>query len=324
MNIARYTLCLITFVSFFLSFAFDRISDASPLEEYKEALKVISDFANEMCDEIPLEGEAENVELSGEAKAELHGMLKKLATLGIKGAGTYQKSGYEGVIQKDLAGILKDSRDCKLEIFNQLKSIILGIPPNTDASEQFSEYFHVISELKSRVEDAAEVLIKERKEAKFYFEERYKEVSNVQLTDIAKIENISKARYKIGRKYYGDAKAKVNSWIDAIILDLKSGKSEEEIDGRIGIISDASTVSGIFINYVYPEERELTSKYMHTGYYSRYTVDIVTDNLTALLGDVISIYNEMINLSEKKKQELIEYLESFKLIDFEKLELKYS
>lgn len=128
MNIGRYTCCLITFVSFLLPLSFNGNSDAAPLAEYKEALKVISDFAKEMCDEIPLEGEGENVELSGEAKAELDWMLKKLANIGIKGAGKYQKSDYQGVLREDLAVTLKESRDCKLEIFNQLKGILLDLP----------------------------------------------------------------------------------------------------------------------------------------------------------------------------------------------------
>ncbi len=125
MDIIRYTICIITFVliSFFLSFSFDETSDAASLEEYKEALKIISEFANKMCDKIPIEGEAGNVELSGEANAELSGLLKKLVDLGIEGAGAFQKSEYEGVLRKDLAVTLKDCRDCKLVIFNHLKDI---------------------------------------------------------------------------------------------------------------------------------------------------------------------------------------------------------
>ncbi len=139
MNIIRYTLCLITFVPFLLLFSFNGNSDATPLEEEKEALKVILDFANQICDEITLEGEGENLELSGEAKAELDWLLKKLANLGIKGAATYQKAEYEGVLREDLAEVLKDSRDCKLEIFNQLKSIFFEDHSHPDLSDRISD-----------------------------------------------------------------------------------------------------------------------------------------------------------------------------------------
>lgn len=127
MNIVRYLICLITFVSFFLIISFNRISDAVNLEENEKALKVISDFADRICDEIPLQGESGSIKLSGDAKAELSGLFKKLANLGIEGAGTYQKSDYQGVLQEDLVEILNDSRDCKLKIFKELKSIILDI-----------------------------------------------------------------------------------------------------------------------------------------------------------------------------------------------------
>ncbi|MCP5002645.1 MAG: hypothetical protein GY941_01645 [Planctomycetes bacterium] len=129
MNIVRYTLCLITFVfmSFFLSFSFDGHSDAASLEEFSKALELIKEFAKEMCEEeIPLEGKTGSVELSGKAKAELDWLLKKLANIGIEGAGSYKETKYQGLLQEDLAKILKDSRDCKLEILNQLKSIIPG------------------------------------------------------------------------------------------------------------------------------------------------------------------------------------------------------
>ncbi len=95
------------------------------MEENKEALAVISDFAKEMCDKISLEGAAENVKLSGEAKAELSGLLKKLVKLGIKGAADYQGSEYQGVLQRDLVTVLKESRDCRITIFNELKDLFL-------------------------------------------------------------------------------------------------------------------------------------------------------------------------------------------------------
>ncbi|MHC4269880.1 MAG: phosphopantetheine-binding protein [Planctomycetota bacterium] len=135
MTIVRYTICLITFVSF----SFNGISGAAPLEEYEKALKVIEDFAKKMCDEIPLEAKSENVELSGKAKAGLSGLLRRLTSLGIEVAGSYQQTEYQGVLQTDLAGILKDSRDCKREIFRELKSIFFeqhDVPPDKNSALQ--------------------------------------------------------------------------------------------------------------------------------------------------------------------------------------------
>jgi len=48
----------------------------------KKALDVIAAFAERLCNEIPLEGN--KLELTGEAKAELGGFIKKLAKLGVE------------------------------------------------------------------------------------------------------------------------------------------------------------------------------------------------------------------------------------------------
>lgn len=95
------------------------------LDAQKEALAVIADFADRLCKDIPLEGSGENVELSIQAKAELDGLIKKLAKLGAAGAGKYQKTEYQGLLQSDLAAVLRDSTECKLEVFRALKDELL-------------------------------------------------------------------------------------------------------------------------------------------------------------------------------------------------------
>lgn len=97
------------------------IGAASDLSAKKEALDVIADFAERLCKDIPLEGSGESIELSGEARAELNGLIKKLADLGIQGIGKYQKSYYEGILRSDLAEVLKSRTECRLEIFRKLE-----------------------------------------------------------------------------------------------------------------------------------------------------------------------------------------------------------
>ena len=53
-------------------------SMASSLEEQKESLKIIADFAERLCNDIPLKGQGSNLELTGKAKAELNWILKRL------------------------------------------------------------------------------------------------------------------------------------------------------------------------------------------------------------------------------------------------------
>ena len=95
---------------------------AQSVDKSVEALKVIGDFADRLCQTVPLDTRSENLQLSGNAKAELEGIIKKLANLGISGAAKYESSSSQNVLQKDLAEVLKESRDCRLEIRHDLKS----------------------------------------------------------------------------------------------------------------------------------------------------------------------------------------------------------
>jgi hypothetical protein len=62
----------------------------------------------------------------GEWGAELNELLKKVANLGIEGAAKYQASEWQGVLQQDLAGQLNNSRNCKLEVYKDLKDKFLA------------------------------------------------------------------------------------------------------------------------------------------------------------------------------------------------------
>lgn len=94
-------------------------------EREQKALDVIADFADRMCKDIPLQGTRSGGELSGSAKAELRGVAKKVADLGVEGAAKYQTGRYESLLQSDLVDALKNSADCKLRIFDSLKDRFL-------------------------------------------------------------------------------------------------------------------------------------------------------------------------------------------------------
>ena len=116
------------------------IDAANDLAEKKEALDVIADFAVKVCKDIPLTGGEKEYELSGEASAELNGLIKKLVNLGIKGTAKYKKSKYEGVLREDLVKALKNSADCKLEVFRELKSQLLGEGHSDDDQLEIVSY----------------------------------------------------------------------------------------------------------------------------------------------------------------------------------------
>ncbi len=99
------------------------------LDKQKEALNVIADIADRICNKVSFTGNSENLELTGTAKVELNSLLKKLVDLGIEGTAKYQKSEYENVLHKDLQALLEDNSKCKLEVFKDLKDKLL--PPAT-------------------------------------------------------------------------------------------------------------------------------------------------------------------------------------------------
>ncbi|MEI7995597.1 MAG: hypothetical protein WCH01_11920 [Methylococcaceae bacterium] len=107
------------------------------LDTQKQALDIVADFADKFCKQVPLEGSTGNVELSGNAKAELNGLLKNLANLGIEGATKYQTSEYQGLLQKDLVEGLKSSTNCRLQVWDGLKNkLITSQPDEKDVIQQ--------------------------------------------------------------------------------------------------------------------------------------------------------------------------------------------
>lgn len=91
------------------------------VEESTEALKVIADFADRLCQTVPLDTRSNNLQLSGNAKAELEGIITKLANLGISGAANYESSSSQNVLQTDLAKVIEESRYCRRQIWDDLK-----------------------------------------------------------------------------------------------------------------------------------------------------------------------------------------------------------
>jgi hypothetical protein len=93
------------------------------------ALEIITKAAGDICYTVSQEGSRSNIQLSGEARAQLDTAISKVVDLGIKGAGQYKSEQYKGVLQEELAATLKSSIDCKLDVFNKLVNKMLGWRP---------------------------------------------------------------------------------------------------------------------------------------------------------------------------------------------------
>jgi hypothetical protein len=93
---------------------------AQSIGPQQAALKDIRDTADDICYTIPLAGERRDVHLSGEADAQLAGVISRVANLGIKGAAQFNNEQYRGVLREQLAATVKDSSDCKRDVFKLL------------------------------------------------------------------------------------------------------------------------------------------------------------------------------------------------------------
>jgi hypothetical protein len=84
-------------------------------------------------------GSSSSVELSGQAKAELAGLLKRVSELGLQGTAKYQQSEFQGLVQKDVATALRDSASCKVRIVEILAPRFIAPPAPNVPSKPRSE-----------------------------------------------------------------------------------------------------------------------------------------------------------------------------------------
>jgi len=113
-------------------FAFLASADLSYADtNIADALGAITDTAAKICNTIPTSGARDEVAVSGDVKAQLSGLLKRLGDLGISGTGQYTHDEYVGVVQEQLATALKNNSDCRLTVFMALQGKLI---PQSNAS----------------------------------------------------------------------------------------------------------------------------------------------------------------------------------------------
>ena len=137
-SMLRIFMCVIAATSIVLP-AFIPSADATTndrLAKQARALEIISDFADNICERIPLSGEQETLKLSGNAKADLSKLIKNLADLGIEGAGIYAYENYQGLIQDQIVEALKASIQCKSKVFESLLGLMFPVQPEESETEE--------------------------------------------------------------------------------------------------------------------------------------------------------------------------------------------
>jgi hypothetical protein len=77
-----------------------------------------------------------DVEGSGEIQIDLPLLFKRLIELGGKATGKFQNTDSRGVLEGDLAGLVKSANDCRVKVFMFLTERLLGGPPPSVPSNQ--------------------------------------------------------------------------------------------------------------------------------------------------------------------------------------------
>ncbi|MFN3253829.1 hypothetical protein [Roseibium album] len=99
-------------------------SQAIGQEMDKKAVGMIMEAASGICGEIANKGSSTAFSAEGEGVAELKGLAKKLATLGIDAGIQFSDEKYIGVLREELSSERVDARNCRLNVFEQLLATI--------------------------------------------------------------------------------------------------------------------------------------------------------------------------------------------------------
>jgi hypothetical protein len=105
-----------------------QIAVAQITGDQQKALDAITLTADRICNVVKMEGSAQNEKVSGQVKAELNGLAKRLADLGVSGSAEMDTSEYHGLLQQDLTLALKDNAACKQHVFDKLSDKLLPSP----------------------------------------------------------------------------------------------------------------------------------------------------------------------------------------------------
>jgi len=124
--ISRAILALVVWLLFFATTA-QAQTPTETLALQQEALNSILDATERICQTPPLEEIKTRVQLSGAAKAEISGVLKRLTDLGISGAASVQRESDRGVVHEQLAEAIAKGDDCRREVLNILRAVIPGL-----------------------------------------------------------------------------------------------------------------------------------------------------------------------------------------------------
>jgi hypothetical protein len=121
------------------------LAGLSEADELRENVDLITETADKLCYTVQQEGSQSQVKISGDIDAELSKFLKKLADIGGKVAVEYSKEDYIGLARDQLGQALKNSADCKKDVFDKLYTLYLK-PQTSDSKKKISDIVNLMNE----------------------------------------------------------------------------------------------------------------------------------------------------------------------------------
>jgi hypothetical protein len=87
--------------------------------------RAVLEITKELCAAPPpLAGSTTTLEASGKINATLSKLFKKLADAGVTLEGNAKQQSYSGVLQTDIAGLIKGAQDCRKEVYFKLLDLV--------------------------------------------------------------------------------------------------------------------------------------------------------------------------------------------------------
>lgn len=90
-----------------------------------ETLTAIADYAERICNKLPLEGSSKQFSISGEAEVELQKLLKYLADLRVSGAASFKDDSYVGLVREQLGDLFLSNANCKERVSGRLEAKLI-------------------------------------------------------------------------------------------------------------------------------------------------------------------------------------------------------
>lgn len=105
----------------------------------RDAAILIVETAERICGISATDGSSSSIDVEGEADASISLLTRRLIGLGVEGGANLQESEYQNVLREQLADELKDSRQCRQRVFDQMFAAVFGASPRSVLDDDTNE-----------------------------------------------------------------------------------------------------------------------------------------------------------------------------------------